>query len=145
MKSLIKASIRIILIFLFLSVITSLIIDIERIFAISNQPTNILVGEIIGFFLASFLFISVLFFAWRKTDFILKRVAGDLDEESLTITTSNTDLFNVIVRVFGIYLLLSSMPKLLGLLSVHIYNASFYSSIDVLSSQTAKANELGNS
>jgi hypothetical protein len=73
----------------------------------------------------SFLIIAFIYFVfWLKTDWVVKLLAGNMDDNSLTITTSSSKLFKIAIRFLGILLVVTSIPPLLGLAGRHLYWAS---------------------
>jgi hypothetical protein len=69
---------------------------------------------------------GVLFILWKKADWLVRLVAGNINDNDLVIKTSNLDLFNVIMRAFGVFLLVSSIPALVGLIGQHIHLNQIY-------------------
>jgi hypothetical protein len=135
MKTIIKAIIKIIALVFALQLLSPLVANIITVIRMYND--NIYTGNgqgILIYFLAEALFIIliaalVLYFGWWKTDKIVRLIAGDLKENALVVSTSNVNLYRVILSVLGICLLVTSVPSLLGLISYHIYGAQTYSDI----------------
>jgi len=119
MRSIIRAAIRIILIVFCVQLVLSLINQIniaiinERRFGYENSSYNVDVE--IGILVAAFIIgIVILYFLWRKTDWLVRVLAGEMDDSVLTVNTTNLDLISVAIRLLGIYLLATLIPRLIG-------------------------------
>ena len=64
---------------------------------------------------AAVLWAGVLSVLWVKTDWIVRRIAGEIPDTELAVTTSNTELYSVILRAVGAYLIATSIPGLAGM------------------------------
>ena len=147
MKTIIKAIIKIIALVFALTLLSPLISSITNVimFYTDNMYTDN--GQYTLVYLAEALFIIlisvlILYFGWWKTDKIVRLIAGDLKENAIVVSTSNADLYRVILSVLGIYLLATSVPNLLSLTSYHIYNAQMYSDV-LLPPPYMVADEIG--
>ena len=121
MRSLIKAAIRIIIILFFFQLLRQFLSAISSFTYMSHYSGY----EDIAFPLAiviatGIVAIIVLVVLWIKTDWLVKVIAGDLNENELVINTSNSDLIKTALRILGLFLLITSIPELLGLASYHI-------------------------
>jgi hypothetical protein len=122
MKSAVKATIRIIVIFVFIQSLITLINYISNfIYAVhhiysENYDILFSLAVPIGSLLLG---IFILYIIWWKTDWLVKVLAGELSDNELTISTSNLDLMKVALRILGIFLLVNSIPNLLGLIGYH--------------------------
>lgn len=63
----------------------------------------------------------ILYILWRKTDWLVRILAGNINENELVISTSNLDLIRVTMGILGIYLLITSIPDLIGISAYHIF------------------------
>lgn len=84
----------------------------------------------------------ILYILWRKTDWLVKKLAGDINENELVINTSNLDLINVVMRVIGMFLILISIPKLVGLIVYRGVLANAYTDVLLASNARAMASEI---
>jgi hypothetical protein len=123
MRSLTKVAIRIILIFLFLNMIVALFnhgssiwIFLPRITGEDIYPQIFILA---GAGLIGTLILGIL---WWKTDWLVKVIAGNIPDDSLVVSTSNLDLFKVALRIIGIFLVVTTIPQLIGLIG---YRLSF--------------------
>lgn len=120
MRTLVRAAIRIILIYLFLETLFYTIrycCDIFHIYTYFEPRSrwfDLLV--IIGAAVICFVILSLL---WWKTDWLVNVLAGKVSNHELIIATSNLDLFKVAIRILGIFLLITSIPALVGLIGYH--------------------------
>lgn len=81
----------------------------------------------------------IIYFGWWKADKIARLLAGDLGENAIAVNTSNVDLYRVIISAFGIYLLITSIPGLVGLISYHLYYNHIYAETGLVQSMDAAA------
>jgi hypothetical protein len=115
MRAIIKTVIRIII----------LVIGIQLVFALFNESSwfftdNVfsdknslkLIGIIIGVCIAE---LAALFVIWKKTDWLVKILAGDIDDNIVAINTSNLALVSIALQILGIYMVVNFLPDLLGL------------------------------
>jgi len=92
-------------------------------------------GSLAGIVFSIVVIALVLIFGWWKADNIGRLMAGDMDDDKLVISTSNSELYTVLITFLGIYLLATSIPGLITHLSEAIF---FFSSLNnnlVLSEQ----------
>jgi hypothetical protein len=120
------------LILYFLSLLNTLLNGISNIVSLSyydyKTTFNIIFLAVVFVVLT-----ALLYFLWRKSDGIVKLLAGNVDEQNITITLSNTGLMSVVLRITGVVLLVSNIPRLLGTLVYYAYegfggNGSFMAS-----------------
>ena len=138
MRSLIKAVFRVVLVFLFINLVIQVVNYISQIllnshiYATASEKFNVF-PYIIGACIAFVVFSLVLLFLWRKTNGVVKFIAGDVTENELAITTTNSELYRVVMHILGIYLIVSSIPYIAGTLGYSIYyeniNETVYQSI----------------
>jgi hypothetical protein len=50
---------------------------------------------------------------WRKTDTIIKMVAGNISDNEIVINTTNSELYRIIMRVLGIIIIVTNVPSFL--------------------------------
>ena len=146
MKTIIKAIIKIIALVFAIKLLSPLIGSITNVIMMYKDNMYTDNGQYILIYLAEALFIIivsalVLYFGWWKTDKIVRLIAGDLKENAIVVSTSNVDLYRVILSVLGIYLLATSVPNLLSLISYHFYYAQMYPDIGLPPDMVA--NEIG--
>ena len=126
MRTIIKAIVRILALFFAIKLLTPLISSIRIIAEMSRLDIEL---SLINLAYALFVIIIiglVLYFGWWKADSIAKLLAGDLDDNAIAVSTSNVDLYRVIISAFGIYLLITSIPGLAGLISYHLNSTQMY-------------------
>jgi hypothetical protein len=120
MRMLVRAAIRVILIFLFLDVIFTCIryIGEFNVYSLRGEIENIWFQYliIIGVTIISLVILALL---WLRTDWIVHVLTGKTYDRELVINTSNVDLMKVAMRILGIYLLVDGIPSLLGLIGYH--------------------------
>jgi len=128
MKSIIKVALRIILVVLFLQWANSSLTYINSTIFIFTTPAHS--DSVLSSFITTAVYIVlgalVLLFLWRSTDKIVDFLAKGLNESTLVISTDNIDLIRVVTRVMGIYLIVTSIPYVFGILGGHYYWAQFY-------------------
>jgi hypothetical protein len=129
MHTLIKAAVRLVIILMSLQLLT----------LFANGLANIVDLLIIGVALVGAL---ILYILWRKSDWLVKKLAGDINENELVINTSNLDLINVVMRVIGMFLILISIPKLAGLIAYRGVLANAYTDMLLASNARATASEI---
>jgi hypothetical protein len=145
MRTLIKAVIRIaivlaslqVLIFLGKSLVSFLSVP-ESIRESAGPTAYYGLGLILGITLISAL---LLYFLWRKSDWLVGVFAGNFNENELIISSSNLDLVTVVMRVVGICLVITSLPSLLGLAIYHARIVQTFHGVITLDEAT-QANEL---
>lgn len=123
MRTILKAFIR----------ITALVFALQSLKGLSDSFTNFAIfsredlwpGFIYlgGVLLVIAISVLTLYFTWRKTDKIVTWLVGEVNENEIIINTSNVELFKVIIRAFGVYLLATSIPRLFGLFAYHLLSA----------------------
>lgn len=121
MRSIIKAAIRIIIVIMFLKSLLGLV----------NNLSGVLINPALYEYRYSFYTVAIslaiiftgmliLYLLWRKTDWLVRIIAGNINENEVVISTSNLDLIKVAMRILGIYLLVTSVPTLIGMISYHL-------------------------
>lgn len=120
MRTLVRAAIRIILIYLFLETLLYTIRYCHDIIHTSTyfEPQSIWFDLLVVIGVAIICFV-ILSFIWWKTDWLVNVLAGEISNNELIITTSNLDLFKIVLRIFGVFLLIDSIPALVGLIGYH--------------------------
>jgi hypothetical protein len=121
MRTLIKAAVRIALALMAWSsflLLAQTIISLANLFAhpayITDPSAYYFIVLPFAIFLAAAL---ILIFLWRKTDWLVGVLAGNMNETELVINTTNLDLITVVLRIFGMCLILTSLPTLAGQLA----------------------------
>jgi hypothetical protein len=85
---------------------------------------------------------TILSMAWMKSDWLVKKIAGDIDDNKIAITTGNVDLINVIMRVVGMVLILISIPKLAGLIVYRGFLVTIYRDVLLATNSSLGATEI---
>jgi hypothetical protein len=116
MRSIIKSIIRIIVIFMSIKSLMSFInygsnIWYNRELSSVEQNSWTELGILLIGFLMAFL---VLWILWWKADSLAKLVAGNAIDNKLEIDTHNTGILKVALIFLGVYLLVSSIPDIVG-------------------------------
>jgi hypothetical protein len=137
MKTIIKAIIKIIALVFALKLLSPLLGGIANVMMAYRDNGQYTLIYSVSVLLLILIAALVLYFGWWKTDRIVRLIAGDLKENALAISTSNVDLYRVILSVLGIYLLATSVPNLFGLISEHFYYAQMYPGISFEPNTTA--------
>ena len=117
MRSVVKAAIRIVLIYLFLTALLPLIQFFSVVLADTSDMPGIYTYSYFVFPVV--LYILILCVLWWKTNWLVRFLAGSAPDDSLVITTSNIDLFIVALRILGIFLIVNAIADLIGLISYH--------------------------
>ncbi len=124
MRTIIKAIVRILVLLFFIRLLGAMIANLSN-FALwirgdyaSRELAIISVGSAL---LIMVFAILVLYFGWRKTDNIVRILAGDLNEDGLVISTSNFDLHRTLMMFLGAYLIVTSVPNLAGLSANYLF------------------------
>jgi hypothetical protein len=128
MRSVIKAAIRLLALFfgigLFFQVLNTLISgwqiqDMSVIFF-----CELLLIVVVGF--------GILFLMWNKSDWLVKVLAGNIDDNTLVIRTSNSELMSVAFRITGFYIFINSLPLLVSRAVVFFIKDPYYSASNEL-------------
>jgi len=145
MHTLIKAAVRLGIILMSLQLLISFANGLASILNIFNPQYSsgfelyLGLAIIIGVALIGAL---ILYILWRKSDWLVRKLAGDINENELVINTSNLDLINVVMRVIGMFLILISIPKLAGLIVYRGVLANAYTDMLLASNARAMASEI---
>jgi hypothetical protein len=142
MRSIIKSAIRIIILFIFIRSLINFITNAvniwnSRSYNTVQQDVWSNLGILFIAFLVGFLILWIL---WWKADAITRILAGNINDNKLVIDTSNIELFRVVLIFLGLFLLVSSIPDIVGLIAYHIRLQS--SGNGIASSPQNQANEL---
>ena len=120
MRSIIKAAIRVTIVILFVKYLVETINRVSVLF-IYPFSQDLEAYPLLYMYIAFFIVMTViLFLLWWKTDWIVKIVLGVLDENELSINTSNKDLIKVAMYILGLWLLVTSIPDLFGIFAYQI-------------------------
>lgn len=120
MRILVKAIIRIILIAIFLNLLFTSIRWVEDLWIIVPRTgTPIPWFEILVIIVVTIICMVLLYFIWWKADWFVKVLVDKRSDHELVISTSNLDLMKVALRILGIYVLVNSIPNLIGLIGYH--------------------------
>lgn len=142
MRSIIKSAIRIIIIFIFIRSLLSFINSIVPLLNDSRYyrtQQDILNGW--GILLIAFLIGTlVLWILWWKADFLTRILTENLNDNKLVINTSNTELIKVALILLGIFLVVDSIPGIMGLIGYHIRLTSVDEGL--ISTPQSQADEL---
>lgn len=76
------------------------------------------IGSLIALLSAVWITIYVL---WRKTDGVVRWLAGNIDDHDLVVTTSNADLFRTLLLFLGVTIIIGTIPQMAGLAARDIY------------------------
>jgi hypothetical protein len=118
MRVIIKAIIRIIILVLGIQLLFALLGYISSIFYNTEAFRDDKVFYIIsGVDIAG---LAILCIIWWKTDWLVKILAGNIDDSALIINISNVDFITVALQIIGVYLVVTSIPDFLGLAVYHI-------------------------
>ncbi|MDO9334381.1 MAG: hypothetical protein Q7T57_07675 [Dehalococcoidales bacterium] len=120
MHSIIKALMRIMIIWAFLNIITYIPASIVNAFSMKEFYLDSRLTGIIYAVLLLLLLI-VLFFLWRKTDYIVKKLVGEVDAQEQIINISGSDLYRLLLRIMGIYMILTTIPEISRILFQYFY------------------------
>lgn len=121
MRTLIKAIFRIFLIFAFIGLLRTIINNISNVLIYDalyySQEIwlNIFVYSVVFLF-----FLVILFILWWKTEKILKFIVGEIIDTELVITTTNSELHRTVMRFIGIFLIVSAIPTVVGILGHYL-------------------------
>jgi hypothetical protein len=137
MKTIIKAVIKIITLLFAIKLLSPLVSNIATTVIAYQENRQYALIYLVSALITIIVSALVLYFGWWKTDKIVRLIAGDLDENAIVVSTSNVDLYRVIISVLGIYLLATSIPGLISLISDHFYFARMGLTLDMV------PNEIG--
>ncbi len=132
MRFIIKAAIRIIILIMGLRLLLILFNYISSLF----YDTGIFRDENIFGYLGTFLGVDiagliVLGILWWKTDWLVKKFYGNIEDSSLVINTSNIDFITVTIQIIGIYLVVTSIPDFAGLAVYHFQMQTKFPGFDL--------------
>ena len=115
MRSVVRAIIRIALIFLFLQSLFTIIRYIDTIWVSESVPHD---WDYYRFYLifigTEAVIVLCIWVLWWKTDWIARFFVGETSDDSLVISTSNLDLFIVAIRVLGIFFIITALCDITG-------------------------------
>ena len=142
MRTIIKAIVRILALFFAIKLLSPLVSGISSaVIAYTQYREYFLIYSANALFVIIIIGL-ILYFGWWKADRIAKLLAGDLDENAIAVSTSNVDLYRVIITVFGIYLLATSIPGLAALVGYHLNSAQMYADTGLVPNIDLVANEI---
>ena len=144
MRSLIRAAVRVIIIVMFVMMVKMLLVNIQWVaMNFHDESLRQILYYQIGLTVGQFgVYSAILALLWLKTDWIVRVIAGNIDDNELLITSSNLDLVRVAMQILGMVLLATSIPKLLGLGAYHFRILNLVEKLDVPSSAVSQATEL---
>lgn len=121
MRSIVKAIIRIILVFLFVEMLLAFIRYGGIIWSSTSRYSDWdIYPEILILIGAQAIAFLVLWILWWKTDWLVRFLVRKAPDDSLVITTSNLDLFIVALRILGIFLIVTAVADLVGHISYYL-------------------------
>ena len=121
MRTLIKVVIRLALVLMVLQFLEFIVFNFAFLmstFAMSdsysgNRNESWSIAITIAIFLIGIL---IIYFMWNKLDWLVGIIAGNYNENELVIKTSNDDLIKVVFGILGIYLIVTEIPTVAGLI-----------------------------
>lgn len=134
MRIIIKAIVKIVALLFTLNVLNVFINNVlasslNSYYLMKNHPEDVSF-ELWGYIAIGLILLIIaallIYFGWWKTDKIVKLLVGNQDDSQLVINTSSTDLYKVIIKVFGIWLIIDSIPVIMGLLSHYVFYSNYY-------------------
>jgi hypothetical protein len=115
MRSIVKAVIRIILIFLFLESLLVIIRYGGTIWSAGlDSPDWYFYRYLLILVAVEAIIILFIWVLWWKTGWIVRRFIGETSDDSLVISTSNLNLFIVAIRILGIFLIINALSDIIG-------------------------------
>jgi hypothetical protein len=143
MRSLIRAAVRIIIIVMFILMVKMLLINAQWIAMNWHDSDSQYLYSQIGITAGQFVVYSaILALLWIKTDWIVRVIAGNIDDNEIVISTSNLDLVKVAMQILGMVLLATSVPVLLGFIAYHFRITHLYEELELSVTATQYATEL---
>ena len=115
MRTLIKAVVRILIIAAFISLVNNLLNMISQL-VFSFDVYEEYPWGYISVFIAIVIAAILLVVLWRKTDWLIRRIVGDMGDHEISISTTNLDLIRVAMFVFGTVLIVTSISGVIGFL-----------------------------
>ncbi len=64
---------------------------------------------------------GLLYLFWRQADWVAGRITGEQTAQGITLAVSNLDLLGLLLAALGLFLLVTRIPDLLGLVAQHLY------------------------
>jgi hypothetical protein len=112
MKTLLKAAVRILALFVFINLLT-ITASAFVVFTVTYTGHRFLPLLIVsGLFVVE---TAVLVLIWLKADSLVKLIAVEADDKDPTPSLSGPDITTLILRAFGIYFILRAIPSIAGL------------------------------
>jgi len=142
MRTIIKALVRILALVFAIKLLTPLLTSIRIIAEMSTLDRELFLIDLATALFLIIIIGLVIYFGLWKAGGIARLLAGDLDENAIAVSTSNVDLYRVIISAFGIYLLVTSIPGLAGLIGYHFYSAPMYADTGLVPNIDLVANEI---
>jgi hypothetical protein len=138
MRTLIKAGIRIIIILMTLEILLSSVSNLVYYLTFSapyeSADLNYFVGSIGSVTFSFLVTVLILFIVWRKTDWLTRLVAGEINDSELTINTNNVELITVAVRILGIIFVVINFRLLVALIGNRWIFGSMYPGVQMQNS-----------
>ncbi len=128
MRAILRVAIRIMLIVVFLQVLMNTFNTIARIVTRDgfSMSRSVFYTEIAPYLIGFLIVLLVLWVLFWKVNTIVRLLAGRMMNDQLVISVNNQGLFQLAVRMLGIYLLITTIPDLLGSLGYHITMIDYY-------------------
>lgn len=126
MQPVMKTIIKMVVLFLVLYLISPFINNIGNFLYLYRMDNEYSWAYLIGNFILLIVAVLLIYFGWWKTSRIVRLLVGEQEYTQLIINVSSSDLYKLIIKVFGVWLIISSIPNFLGLLSYHSYYASYF-------------------
>jgi hypothetical protein len=104
-----------------------------------SEMNGIGIGVIILFYCSGGLLLLaaaalILFIGWWRTDWVARKMIGDMDESQLVISGNSEEIYKVLIKFLGVYLIVTSLSFVLGhlpwvlvLLTAHSEHTAYFS------------------
>ena len=112
MKTLLKAAVRILALFVFINLLT---VTASFMVVFAGTWTG---HRVLPLLIITALFIvetAVLVLIWFKADSLVKLMTGEADDNALVLSATSPEITTLILRAFGIYFILRAIPQIAGL------------------------------
>lgn len=129
MHLLLKALVRILLIWAFLNLVSALPGYITVYEYYENKI--LFIGTTTGAFIV---LLAILFILWLKSDYIVQKLVGNTEtQQHEVIQVSHPDLYRLILKVMGIFLLVTTIPAISRILYLYWYSHTYNITIFIAS------------
>jgi hypothetical protein len=125
MKNIIKVILKVLVILFSIDFLTLISADLIELANSRAQTTTAFYVSLITALLVSIFTALFLLFLWRNIDKIAIAVTGQQDDDELRASKTNKELFTILIRVVGLYIIATTIPYMVWLLINDLLDIKF--------------------